>query len=69
MEQYLKITTDDLKEVISRKPLYLNKLWNLKVSACKNNHELMLLVLIEATVSEKDYLISSILSANSQPNV
>ena len=69
MEQYLKITTDDLKEVIFRKPLYLNKPWNLKVSACKNNHELMSLVIIEATVSEKDYLISSILSANAQSNV
>ena len=58
------LTIGYLQSKTIRTPLNLNKEWNAKVNACKDSVDLMVLVCNEATVSEKDYLISAILTLN-----
>jgi len=62
MSTYL--TIGYLQSKIIRTPLHLNKEWNAKVNECNNSIDLMSLVCNEATISEKDYLISAILTQN-----
>ena len=59
MSTYL--TIGYLQSKIIRTPLHLNKEWNTKVNECSSKHDLMLLCLDEATISEKDSLTSAIL--------
>ena len=59
MSTYL--TIGYLQSKIIRTPLHLNKEWNTKVNECNSKQDLTSLVCNEATISEKDYLISAIL--------
>lgn len=62
MSTYL--TIGYLQSKIIRTPLHLNKEWNTKVNECNSKQDLMSLVCNEATISEKDYLTSAILTQN-----
>jgi len=59
-----KFTIGYLRGEIYRMPFHMNESWNAKVEACTNNAELLSLIVSEATISEKDYLLSIILTAN-----
>ena len=58
------VTIGYLQSKMVRTPLHLNSEWNAKVNACGDSIDLMTLVCSEATISEKDYLISAILTLN-----